>query len=190
MDFSKDVKPAEESALGHAFFKRLLLFWFVLLWYPVGILFDGYPPGITMGNFKNCNNFVQYPWGGLSQSHAHPLGSTLGGPYSSKAQPLGVHPTPITMLLGNSHVLNGVWTLFVQFDVEPIVDEIVCQHIDSYAGGWMSLVFKLWLQALARGIPPLPSSSSSSSSHPQPPLVSTFFPDTTHYDEYLFFNGL
>jgi hypothetical protein len=44
------------------------------------------------------------------------------------------------MLLDNSHVLNGVEHLFVQFDVEPIVDEIVCQHIDSiYAGGWMNV---------------------------------------------------
>ncbi len=73
---------------------------------------------------------------GFPKVMPNPLGSTLGGPYSSKAQPLGVHPTPITMLLDNSHVLNGVEHLFVQFDVEPIVDEIVCQHIDSiYAGG-------------------------------------------------------
>jgi hypothetical protein len=75
MDFSKNVKPAEESALGHAFATIL------------------------------CNVL----WVGFPKVMPNPLGSTLGGPYSSKAQPLGVHPTPIiTMLLGNSHVLNGV----------------------------------------------------------------------------------
>ncbi len=125
---------------------------------------------------------MQCPWGrALPKSCPTPLGSTLGGPYSSKAQPLGVHPTPRTMLLSNSHVLNGVEHYLSNFDVEPNSwwNSLSTTH-RLYAGGWMSLLFKLWLQALARGIPPLPFSSSSSS--PQPPLVSTFFPDTTHYE--------